>query len=74
MFGATAARTVRNGETNGPFSFQMFLQGEEWPEGDGWRFLFQFSAATVGHDLADGAECYGYLREDGSAAFGWQCH
>jgi hypothetical protein len=34
---------------------------------------FQFGADRVGHELADGAGCYGWLREDGSPAFGWQC-
>jgi hypothetical protein len=46
----------------------LFLQGEQWPPGDGWRFAFQFNAARAGHELADGAECYGFVREDGAGA------
>ena len=51
-----------------------FLQGDDWPPGDGWRFAFQFSAGWAGHELADGAECYGFINNDGRGAFLWQCH
>jgi len=51
-----------------------FLQGEEWPAGAGWRFLFQFSADRIGHELGDGAECYGFVSDDGQGRFLWQCH
>ena len=30
--------------------------------GPGWEFAFQFTAAWAGHELANGAECYGFLR------------
>lgn len=49
-------------------------QGEQLPPGDGWTFAFQFSAAWAGRELGDGAECYGFVREDGTGAFLWQCH
>jgi HEAT repeats len=52
----------------------LFLQGEQLPPGDGWTFAFQFSAAWAGRELADGAECYGFVREDATGAFLWQCH
>ena len=37
-----------------------YLQGGPADPGR-WRFLFQFTAAAVGHELADGAECYGFI-------------
>jgi HEAT repeat protein len=52
----------------------LFLQGEQFPPGEGWSFAFQFSAAWAGRELGDGAECYGFVREDGAGAFLWQCH
>lgn len=52
----------------------IWLQGDEAPSGDGWRFLFQFSADYIGHELGDGADCYGFIHEDGRGAFLWQCH
>ena len=52
----------------------QFLQGEGQPPGDGWRFAFQFSAAWAGQELADGAECYGFVNDDGRGAIGWDCH
>ena len=52
----------------------LFLQGEELPPGEGWRFAFQFSADRAGRELGDGAECYGFVRDDGTGAFHWQCH
>ncbi len=42
-----------------------WLQGDEMPDEPGWRFLFQFTAAKVGHELADGAEVYGLIHDDG---------
>jgi hypothetical protein len=51
-----------------------YLQGEEAPPGDGWRFAFQFSADLTGRELGDGAECYGFVNQDGLGAFLWQCH
>ena len=39
-----------------------WLQGDETPDGDGWRFWFQYTAARIGFELADGAECYGSHR------------
>jgi hypothetical protein len=37
-----------------------YLQGGP-PEPDGLRFLFQFTANQVGHELGDAAECYGLI-------------
>jgi hypothetical protein len=51
-----------------------YLQGEDGPSGAGWRSLFQFTAALVGHEFGDGAECYGFVSDDGRAAFLWQSH
>lgn len=51
----------------------IWLQGDETP-GSQWRFLFQFGAEHVGHELGDAAECYGFVREDGRGTFLWQCH
>lgn len=52
----------------------QWLQGEDWPPGDGWRFAFQFSAGRAGQELGDAAECYGFVNDDGRGAFLWQCH
>lgn len=51
-----------------------WLQGVEEPTGPGWRFLFQFTAASVGHEMADGAEVYGHVNEDGRGAVAVQSH
>jgi hypothetical protein len=51
-----------------------YLQSEELPPGEGWKFAFQFGADNVGRELADGAECYGFVDETGRGAFLWQCH
>jgi hypothetical protein len=51
-----------------------FLQAEEWPEGEGWAFLAQFTAGYVGHEFGDVAECYVFVADDGRGAFFWQCH
>jgi hypothetical protein len=42
-----------------------WLQGDETPDEPGWHFLFQFTAGKVGHELADGAEVYGLIHDDG---------
>jgi hypothetical protein len=52
----------------------IFLQGEQFPAGEGWEFAFQFSADWAGHEFGDGAECYGFVTRDGGGAFLWQCH
>lgn len=52
----------------------LWLQGPDAPNGDGWRFLFQFSAEAIGHEFGDGAVCYGFVSDDGGGAFTWQCH
>jgi hypothetical protein len=36
--------------------------------------LFQFSADWAGRELGDGAQCHGFVREDGAGAFLWHCH
>ncbi len=48
----------------------LFVSGSP-PLGPGWEFAFQFTAAWAGHELANGAECYGFLR-DGRGALLWQ--
>lgn len=52
----------------------LFLQGEGWRLGDGWRFAFQFSGGCAGWDPADGAEIYGFVTDQGAGALFWQCH
>jgi hypothetical protein len=42
-----------------------WLQHDDTPDEPGWRLLFQFTAAMVGHELGDGAEVYGLIHEDG---------
>ncbi|HTY96072.1 MAG TPA: HEAT repeat domain-containing protein [Solirubrobacteraceae bacterium] len=51
-----------------------YLQREQLPAGAGWEFAFQFSADLTGRELADGAECYGFVDPSGRGAFLWQCH
>jgi hypothetical protein len=51
----------------------LWLQGPEWPQCEGWRFLFQFNADYVGHEFGDTAECFGFISDDGRGAFLWQC-
>lgn len=52
----------------------QFLQGDEFPPGDGWKFALRFSADSAGQELGDGAECYAFVTDDGRGAFLWQCH
>lgn len=52
----------------------LFLQGEDWPAGDSWQFAFQFDADWAGHELGDGAVCYGFVDDGGRGAMLWQCH
>ena len=63
-----------HGDWNKVGGTPQWLQGPESPPGEGWTFAFQFSAGSAGDDRGDGAECYGWTRPDGTAAFGWQCH
>lgn len=51
----------------------LWLQGDE-SLGPDWRFLFQFSAGLMGNEIADVAECYGFVHDDGRGIFLWQCH
>lgn len=51
-----------------------WLQGEEYPPGEGWAFLAQFVADSFGGERGDGAVCYLWQHPDGRVAFGWQCH
>ena len=46
-----------------------WLQGDDMPDEPGWRFLFQFTAAKMGFELADGAEVYGLIHDDGRGRF-----
>jgi hypothetical protein len=52
----------------------LWLQGDETPDEPGWRFVFQFNATTMGREMADGAECYGLLNDDGRGRFVIQSH
>lgn len=52
----------------------MFLQGEHTPPGPGWTYAFQFTPGWATHELGDGAQCYGFVRETGEAALTWDCH
>lgn len=65
---------TEHGDSNKLGGTPLFLQGEEWPPGEGWRFGFQFAADWAGEELGDGAECYGFFNDDGRGAFLWQCH
>jgi hypothetical protein len=51
-----------------------WLQSDETPDGLGWQFLFQFTAAAVGRELGDGAEVYGFVHDDGRGRFIVQSH
>ena len=51
-----------------------WLQNPEEPSEPGWHFAFQFGADWAGRELADGANCYGFVHEDGRGKFIWQCH
>jgi hypothetical protein len=64
----------QHGDWNKIGGTPLWLQAEEPPPGEGWRFAFQFSADWAGRELGDGAECYGFVRDDGTGAFLWQCH
>ena len=53
-----------------------FVQGEEYPAGEGWRLLMQIDSARVPFDINFGDAGIGYLflSQDGSQAkFLWQC-
>jgi len=63
-----------HGDWNKVGGTPCFLQGEGSPPGHGWRFAFQFTAGWAGQELADGAECYGFINEDGTGALAWHCH
>jgi hypothetical protein len=52
----------------------LWLQDEPELPGEGWRFAFQFTAGWAGRELGDGAECYGFVRSDGTAALAWDSH
>jgi HEAT repeats len=60
----------RHGDWNKIGGTPLFVSGRP-SLGPGWAFAFQFSAAWAGHELANGAECYGFLRE-GRGALMWQ--
>lgn len=53
-----------------------FVQGEEYPAGEGWRLLLQIDSARVPFDinLGDAGIGYLFLSSDGQQAkFLWQC-
>jgi hypothetical protein len=49
----------------------LFLQAEDGPSGDGWRFAFQFDAGWAG---SDGGICHGFVNDGGRGAMLWQRH
>ena len=54
----------------------VFIQGEEYPAGDGWRLLLQFDSASVPFyvNFGDTGIGYAFLSADGrSGKFLWQC-
>jgi hypothetical protein len=54
----------------------IFLQGEEYPEGEGWRLLLQLDSASVPFyvNFGDAGVGYAFISEDGSRGkFLWQC-
>jgi len=54
-----------------------FIQNEEYPEGEGWRFLFQLDSSNpdFGVSFGDAGVGYGFVSADGRAGrFLWQCH
>ena len=54
----------------------IFLQGEEYPEGDGWLLLLQLDSASVPFyvNFGDAGLGYAFISEDGSKGrFLWQC-
>jgi hypothetical protein len=67
-------RREDHGDWNKVGGTPRFLQGDEFPPGNEWRFAFQFGADFTGRDLGDGAECYGFIDAEGRGAFLWQCH
>ncbi len=68
------ARSETEADWNKVGGNPLFLQGPEWPDSEGWTFLFQFTAAHIGTEFGDLAECYGFIRDDGGGAFLWQGH
>lgn len=72
--GSGTARSREEARWNHVGGLPTWLQGPEQVPGDGWRFAFQFSAGAAGMELGDGAECYGFVTDDGRGAFLWQCH
>ena len=54
----------------------VFIQGEEYPAGDGWRLLLQIDSASVPFyvNFGDTGTGYAFLSADGrSGKFLWQC-
>ena len=68
------SRAELRGDWNKVGGLAKYLQSEQRPSGPGWEFAFQFSADLTGRELADGAECYGFVDASGRGAFLWQCH
>ena len=50
----------------------LYLQGGP-PHGE-WQFLFQFTAHLAGHEMADGAQCYGLIDRDRRGLFLIESH
>jgi HEAT repeats len=67
---ARGTASERHGDWNKIGGTPLFVSGRPGL-GPGWEFAFQFTAAWAGHELANGAECYGFLR-DGRGALMWQ--
>ena len=52
----------------------LWLQSDETPDGPGWRFVFQYTASTIGYEMGDAAQCYGFVHDDGHGLFVAQSH
>lgn len=50
-----------------------YLQGGP-PDPQALRFLFQFTASQVGHEMGDAAECYGFIDEERRGYFLIESH
>jgi hypothetical protein len=50
-----------------------YLQGGP-PDPEGLRFMFQFTANQVGHEMGDAAQCYGLIDEERRGYFLIESH
>ena len=55
----------------------IFIQGDEFPEGEGWRLLLQLDSMQVPFNVnfGDAGIGYAFINEEGTAGkLLWQCH